>query len=159
MTSSSRSSGDERSSTTDKGVVSSGGDNHKGLTTLDRGRRVHGVASVLVNGKRLAGNGRLIDLEVSIFGDETAVSWDNGTLLNLEDITGDDFWGFDFLEGSVTENGGLESKSLLQLLDNGTSLVFLDETDKGVEQQQGANDTEIDPILKTSSKDSSSLNY
>jgi hypothetical protein len=41
--------------------------------------------------------------------------------------------------------------SLLQFLDNGTSLVFLDETDDRVEKEQTADDTEIDPILKTGS--------
>jgi hypothetical protein len=33
----------------------------------------------------------------------------------------------------------------------------LDETDASIEQEQGANDTEVDPILKTSSKNSGSL--
>lgn len=40
---------------------------------------------------------------------------------------------------------------LLQLLDDRTSLVLLNETDSGVEKQQTANDTEINPILKTGS--------
>ena len=40
---------------------------------------------------------------------------------------------------------------LLELVDDGTSLVFLDETDSGVEKQQTADDTKIDPVLKTSS--------
>jgi hypothetical protein len=38
---------------------------------------------------------------------------------------------------------------LLELVDDGTSLVFLDETDDGVEEQKTADDTEIDPILET----------
>lgn len=78
-------------------------------------------------------------------------------LLNLENITGNDLRGLNLLEGAITENDSLESKSLLQFLDNRTSLVFLEETDTGVEQQESANDTEIDPILETSSEDGSSL--
>ena len=78
-------------------------------------------------------------------------------LLNLEDITGNDLSGLDLLQSTVTEDDSLESKSLLEFLDDRTSLVFLDETDRGVEQEQGANDTEIDPILETSSQNSSSL--
>ncbi len=51
---------------------------------------------------------------------------------------------------SVTENNSLESESLLQFLDNGTSLEFLDETNSSVEQKKTADDTEIDPVLETS---------
>lgn len=78
-------------------------------------------------------------------------------LLNLEDITGNDLGGLNLLEGAVTEDDSLESESLLQFLDNGTSLEFLDETNGGVEQEQSADDTEIDPILETGSQDSGSL--
>ena len=77
--------------------------------------------------------------------------------LDLQDITGDDFGGLNLLEGAVTEDDGLESERLLQLLDDGTSLELLDETNAGVEQEQRANDTEIDPILETSGKDGGSL--
>jgi hypothetical protein len=148
---------DERGSTTDEGAVTSGSDDHEGLTTLDGGGCVTGVAIVLVDSERLAGDGGLIDLEVGIFGDNATVGGDDGTFFNLKNVTGDDFGGFDFLELAVTEDGGLESESLLEFFDNGAGLVFLDETDGGVEQQQGANNTEIDPILKTGSKDSGGL--
>lgn len=36
-------------------------------------------------------------------------------------------------------------------------MEFLNETDKGVEQEQSANDTEIDPVLETGGQNSSSL--
>ena len=51
---------------------------------------------------------------------------------------------------SVTENNSLESEGLLQFVDNGTSLEFLDETNSSVEQKKTADDTEIDPVLETS---------
>lgn len=78
-------------------------------------------------------------------------------LLNLEDITGNDIRGVDLEETTVTENNSLESERLLELVDNGTGLVFLDETDSRVKQQKRADDTEIDPVLETRSKHGSSL--
>lgn len=149
--------GDEGSSATDEGVVTSGGNDDEGLTTLDSGRLEAVVAIVLVDSEGLASNGRLIDLEESVFGNNATIGGDDGTLLNLEDITGNDEGSLNLLEGTVTEDDSLESESLLQLVDNGTSLELLDETDSGVKQKQTADDTEIDPILKTGSKDGGSL--
>lgn len=139
--------GDERSSATDEGRVTGGSDDHEGLTTLDGRGSVAGVALVLVDSKGLTSDGGLIDLEEAVFGDETTIGGDDGAFLDLEDITGDDFRSFNLSELAVTEDGSLESERLLQFLDNGTSLVFLDETDSCVKQQEGANDTEINPIL------------
>jgi hypothetical protein len=131
---------------------------------------------VLVDSEGLTGNGGLIDLEEGVLGDDTTVCGDDGTLdvdvnyddveqsnrvptylFNLEDVTRDDLWSLDFLKLAITKDGGLEGKSLFQLLDNGTGLIFLDETDASIEQEQGANDTEVDPILKTCSKNSGGL--
>lgn len=39
------------------------------------------------------------------------------------------------------------------------SLVLLDESDTSVQQKKGADDTEIDPILKTSGEDSGGFLY
>jgi hypothetical protein len=68
-----------------------------------------------------------------------------------------DFRSFNFLESAVTEDDGLESESLLELLNDGASLVFLDETDGSVQQKQAANDTKVDPIFKTCGENGSSL--
>jgi hypothetical protein len=78
-------------------------------------------------------------------------------LFDLQNVAGDDFWGLDFLELAVTENSSLERECLLQFGDDGAGLVFLDETDGGVEEQQSANDTEVDPVLKTGSEHGGSL--
>lgn len=104
---------------------------------------------MLVDCERLTGDGGLIDLQESIFGNDSAVGWDNGTFFDLKNVTGNDFWCFNLLKLTITENRGLESESLFQLLDDGTGLEFLDETDTGVENEQSADDTEIDPILET----------
>lgn len=45
----------------------------------------------------------------------------------------------------------VEVYSLLQLVDNRTSLVLLHETDNGVEKEQTADNTEINPVLETGS--------
>jgi hypothetical protein len=49
-------------------------------------------------------------------------------LLNLEDITGNDLWGLNLEETTITENDGLQGESLLELVDDRASLEFLDET-------------------------------
>jgi hypothetical protein len=149
--------GDESSGTTDEGVVTSGSNDDKGLTTLDSGRLEAVVALVLVDGERLTSDGGLINLKEGILGDDATIGGDNGTLLDLEDITGNDLRGLNLLQGTVTEDDSLEGKSLLEFLDNGTSLEFLDETDASVEQKETADDTEVDPILETGGENGSSL--
>lgn len=157
MTSATSGLGDESSGATDEGVVTSGGDDDEGLTTLDGGGGVAVVAAVLVDSEGFTSDGRLVNLEESIFSDDATVGGDDGTLLNLEDITGNDLGGLNLLEGAITENDSLEGKSLLEFLDNGTSLEFLNEADTSVKQEKSANDTEIDPILETGSENSGSL--
>ena len=157
VTSATGGAGDEGGSATDEGGVTSGGDDDESLTTLDSGGSVADIALVLVDGERLAGDGRLIDLEESVFGDNATVGGDDGTLLDLEDITRDDLGRLDLGERAVTEDSGLEGERLLELGDDGTGLVFLDETNEGVEQEQTADDTEIDPILETGGEHSGGL--
>ena len=65
--------------------------------------------------------------------------------------------GLDFLERAITNNNALEGKGLLQLINNGAGLVLLDEADDCVEEQQGANNTEVNPVLEASGKKRSSL--
>jgi hypothetical protein len=169
VTSASASRVDEGGSATDEGVVTSGGDDQEGLTTLDSRGSVALVTLVLVDSERLASDGRLVNLEEGIVGNDATISGDDGTLLDLQDIAGDDLGGLNLLQSTVTENNSLESESpaasqspccqlnrrsvglLLELVDDGTSLVFLDETDDSVEEKQTADDTEVDPVLKTSS--------
>jgi hypothetical protein len=75
----------------------------------------------------------------------------------LEDISGNDLRSLDLGETTITEDNGLQGQSLFQFIDNRTCLVFLNETDSGVEHKQGANDTEINPILKGGGEKSGSL--
>jgi hypothetical protein len=67
-----------------------------------------------------------------LFGENAGIQ--STHLLKLENITGNDLRSFNFEKTTVTENDSLESESLFQFVDNGTSLEFLDETDSGVKQ-------------------------
>lgn len=149
--------GDQGGGATNEGVVTGGGDDDEALTTLDSGRGEAVVATVLVDSERLTSDGGLINLEEGVLGNDATIGGDDGTLLDLEDITGNDLGGLNLLEGAITEDDSLKGKSLLEFLDDGTGLVFLEETDAGVEHEQSADDTEIDPILETGSKNSGSL--
>jgi hypothetical protein len=157
VTSTCRGGVDEGSSATDEGVVTSSGDDNKGLTTLDGGGSVALVALVLVDSERLTSDGGLINLQEGILGNDATVGGNDSALLNLENIAGNDLRGFNLLQGAVTENNSLQGQGLLELVDNRTSLELLNETDSSVKQQKGNNDTEIDPVLKTGSQDSGSL--
>jgi hypothetical protein len=113
------------SSTTDEGVVTSSGNDNEGLTTLDSGRSVTVVTMVLVDGERLSSDSGLIDLAEASLGNETTIGRNDSSFLNLENITGNNLRGLDFLQGTVTEDNSLESKGLLQFLHDGTGLVLL----------------------------------
>lgn len=80
MTASGGGSVDEGGGTTNEGVVTGRGDDHEGLTTLDGGGSVAVVSLVLVDSERLSGDGRLVDLEESIFGHNTAISRNDSSL-------------------------------------------------------------------------------
>jgi hypothetical protein len=111
VTSTSASRVDEGGGATDEGVVTSGGDDQEGLTTLDSRGSIALVALVLVDSERLTRDGRLVDLEEGIVGNDATIGGDDGTLLNLQDIAGDDLGSLNLLQGTVTENNSLESKS------------------------------------------------
>lgn len=78
-------------------------------------------------------------------------------LFNLQNVTGNDLGGLDLEQTTITEYHSLEGKGLLELVDNRSGLEFLDESNTGVEQQESADDTKVDPILEPSSKNSRSL--
>ncbi|VUC35121.1 unnamed protein product [Clonostachys rosea] len=157
VTSATSGSGNESSSTADEGVVTSGSDDDEGLTTLDSGGREALITVVLVDSERFTSKSGLIDLEEGTLGDDATVSGNDGTIINLEDITGNDLVGLNLLQGTITEDSGLESESLLEFIDDRTGLVFLKEPDTGVKEQETANNTEINPIFETGSENSSSL--
>lgn len=80
MTSATSGLRDESSGTTDEGVVTGGGDDDEGLTTLDGGRSIAVVALVLVDSERLTSDGGLINLEESILSDDATIGGNDSTL-------------------------------------------------------------------------------
>lgn len=116
MTSASSGLGDKGSSSANEGVVTSSGNDDESLTSLDSGGSIAVVTSVLVDSERLASDGRLINLDEAALGNETTIRRNDGSLFNLENITGNDLGGLDFLESAVTEDDSLKSKSLFELL-------------------------------------------
>ena len=112
MTSSARGFADECGGTADKCSVSSSSDNHKSFTTFDGRGSITGIALVFIHRKRFSSDGRLIDLDESILCDDTSVSRNDCAFFDLNDITGDDFGGFDFEESAFSEGNCLKRKSL-----------------------------------------------
>lgn len=125
---------DECGGTADESSVSGSSDNHECFTTLDGRGSITRVSLVLIDGKRFSSDGGLIDLDVGVLGDDATVGRNDCTFFDLDDITGNDFGGFEFDEGAISEGNGFKRQSLLQLFDNGTSLKFLNKTDCGVEE-------------------------
>jgi hypothetical protein len=112
---------------------------------------------VLLNGERLASDGRLVDLQEGVLGNNAAVGGDDGALLNLEDVTGNDVLSSNLYNGAIAQDNSLEGERLLELLHDRAGLELLHETDNGVEQQETANDAKVDPVLETGGKDGGSL--
>jgi hypothetical protein len=157
MTSSGRSLVDQSSGATDESVITSRSDDHECLTTLDGRGSVTVVTLVLIDSEGLSSDSGLIDLQEGIIGNNATVGRNNSTFFDLEDVTGNDLRSLDFRKATVTENNSFEGESLLQFVDDRSGLEFLDETDTGVEHQKSTDNTEINPILKTGSKNGSSL--
>ena len=134
MTSSAGSLADESGGTADEGSVSRSSDNHESLTTLDGRGCITSVSLMFIDGKRFSGDGRLIDLDERVLGDDTPIGGNNCTFFDLNDITGNDFGGLEFDESAVSKGNCLECKSLLQLFDDGTGLEFLNKTDCSIKE-------------------------
>lgn len=96
-------------------------------------------------------------LRVVVAADKTGVTGDGLTLFNNDDVTGNKLTSENGLLLVVTNDGGLHGDITLERSDDIGSLLLLVPTDDGVEQQDTADDTEIDPILKTSGEKSSEL--
>lgn len=67
-------------------------------------------------------------------------------------VTRNQFTGKDFSLLTVTNNPRAHSNVTLQGSDNISSLLLLVPTDSSVKQQNSDNDTEINPVTKTTSK-------
>lgn len=124
MTSASSGLGDKGGGSANESVVTSSSNDNESFTSLDSGGSIAVVTSVLVDSERLASDGRLINLDEAALGNKTTIRRNDGSFLNLENITGNDLRGFDFLESTVTEDDSLKSKSLFELLYD-TACLFI----------------------------------
>ncbi|KAH3668244.1 hypothetical protein OGAPHI_001998 [Ogataea philodendri] len=147
----------QSSSSTDESVVTGSSNDHQSFTSLNSGRRESWVTRSLVNGQRLTGKGGLVDLQEALVRNKLTVGWDNHTVLKLQDVTWNNVSCTNFNRVAVSDNSSRVSQSLFQFVDNRTGLVFLDETNTSVQHKQTTDNTEIDPVLKTSGQDSGSL--
>jgi hypothetical protein len=93
-----------------------------------------------------------VDLEVLrlvVVADETDITGNGSTLLDDNDVTGDELTGKDRLLLVVTDDGRLHGDITLEGSDDIGGLLFLVPADDSVKKKNTADDTEIDPILKT----------
>jgi hypothetical protein len=94
---------------------------------------------------------------VVVIADEADITGDGAALLDDDDVTGDELTGENGLLLVVTNDDCLHGNVTLERGDDIGGLLFLVPTDNGVEQQDTANDTEVNPILETGSEKSSEL--
>jgi hypothetical protein len=75
----------------------------------------------------------------------------------LENIAGNDFMGLNLIKTTLTENSRLQGKRLFQFIDNRSGLEFLYKTNPSIQQEEGTDNAEVNPVFETGSKNSCSL--
>jgi len=96
-------------------------------------------------------------LGVVIVADKTDITGNGSTLLDDDNVTGDELTGENGLLLVVADDNCLHGNVTLEGGDDISGLLLLVPTNNGVEQQDTANDTEVNPILETGSEKSSEL--
>lgn len=76
-------------------------------------------------------------------------------MLQTYNVTWDELSSLDFLFRTITNDERLHGDITLERGNNIGGLFFLVPTDNGVKQQDGNDDTEIDPVTKTGSEQDS----
>src|SRR5271154_2925925 len=109
---------DESCSTANEGVVASSSDDHETFTALHGRRSITSIALVLINSQRFASDGRLINLKIAFVGDKPAISWDNASIFNLENVARHNHGSFDFDQLAVSKDNCFQGQSLLELFNN-----------------------------------------
>lgn len=132
--------------------------------TLVDGTLVVIIILLVIGVVRLVEHVLLLKLKVGLVvlrsvevADKTDISGDSVSFLDDDDVTGDDFTGEDGDWAAVTNDSSLHGDVSLQTGDNVGSLLFLVPTDNSVKQENTADDTEINPVTKTSSEKSSNF--
>jgi len=145
--------GDEVGGAADEGVTAGFGDDGHLLTLLDDGGRVYGGTLVLGNGKRLAGERRLVNLEITLGSftggtntKETRIGRNDIAKTEDNNVTGNKVTDVDLDELAITPGAGLESEGLTKSIKSGLGLGFLDETDESVDEEQTGDNSKVGPV-------------
>lgn len=72
----------------------------------------------------------------------------------MNDITRDHFLDLDLHFDAVPGDDGLEGQGFFETGHDVASVVLLDEANNCIEQQQAADHTKVNPVLKTGGEDS-----
>jgi hypothetical protein len=143
--------GDGRLVSGDDGVTLVGNTLTIVLSVLGTGGVLLGVESVLF-AELLVGSEVLGSVVVA---DKTGVGRDGLTLLDDDNVTGDELTSLDVGFLAITNDSRLHGDVTLERSDDIGSLLFLVPTDDGVEKKNTNNHTEIDPVTKTGGEEDS----
>lgn len=95
----------------------------------------------------------VVVLGAGIVTDQLAVGGDTPALLEDDNVAGDKLPRKDFLLLAIADNSGPHGDVALQAGDNIGRLLFLIIPDGGIEEENANNDTKVDPVLQTDSKE------
>jgi hypothetical protein len=149
---------DEGSSSTEEGVGTGGNDDTLGLSLLTGGTGETFVTELLALGKRLSSKSGLVhpedqpkpDLNLNLRDinrlDQSTIGRTDITVLEGNQISGNEFGRFNLLPSTVTLDSGLGGQRLHQSLDGVTGVPLFDETNGRVDEQKQDNTDEILPI-------------
>jgi len=99
----------------------------------------------------------LVHLGLLVVTDQADISRDNSTLLNDDNVTSNELTSKDLLLLAVADNNSTHSNITLERSHDISGLLLLVPTDQGVKSQDTTDDTEINPVTKTSSEQNSEL--
>jgi hypothetical protein len=74
-------------------------------------------------------------------------------IFKMNNITRNHFLGIYLQHVSISGHSSLQSQCLFEAVDDVSSMVFLSETNDCIENQQGADDPEVNPIPQSGSQD------
>jgi len=135
----------------EEGIPAGGGDHGDHLALLGDRAGVDGVADLLADRERFAGQRGLVDAEVFAV-DQDAVGGNHIAQPDADHIARNHLRRIDFTPDAVAQDAGLESESFFQRVEGIAGLVLLPETDEGVEHQHKENDVEIVEIPRDQRK-------
>lgn len=152
--------GDQGRGPSDKSFLARANHDTKLLALLHNRRAVDGLADVARDGQRFAGQGTLINRERQAGGfagdveaEQAAVGGDDVAETENNNVAGNEKGRVDFGQLAVAPDAGLEGERVLERVESGFGLGFLDVADDCIDEQNGENDAKVDPILNDGGND------